>query len=111
MRSCSSVSRSGRGASRNAAALIRTTFGVEFKLDALQNDALAKELVSFSNFGSGIVLFGLEDDGSISGLTRANIEKWVMTTCRDQAPRGGARRGCVRVVVEVGSGVETATTG
>ena len=27
------------------------------------------------------------------GLTRANIEEWVMTTYRDQAPRGGARRG------------------
>ena len=39
------------------------------------------------------MLLGLEDDGSISGLTRANIEEWVMTTCRDQAPRGGARRG------------------
>ena len=55
--------------------------------------ALARELVSFSSFGSGIVLLGLEHGGSISGLTRANIGEWVMTTCRDQAPRGGARRG------------------
>ena len=38
------------------------------------------------------MLLGLEDNGSISGLTRANIEEWVMTTCRDQAPHGGARR-------------------
>ena len=26
----------------------------------------------------------MEDDGSISGLTRTNIEEWVMTTCRDK---------------------------
>ena len=37
------------------------------------------------------MLLGLEDDGSISGLTRANIAEWAMTTCRDQASRGGAR--------------------
>ena len=69
------------------------TLSASFKLDTLQNYALAKELVCFSNFGGGIVLLGQEDDGSRSGLTRANIEEWVMTTCRDQAPRGGARRG------------------
>ena len=31
-----------------------------------------------------MVLLGVEDDGSISGLTRTNIEEWVMTTCRDK---------------------------
>ena len=39
------------------------------------------------------MLLGQEDDGSISGLTRADIEEWVMTTCRAQASRGGARWG------------------
>ena len=57
---------------------------VEFKRDTLQNYDLAKELVSFSNLGGGMVLLGLEDDGSISGLTRTNLEEWVMTTCRDK---------------------------
>lgn len=58
--------------------------GVEFKRDVLQNHDLARELVSFSNFSGGMVLLGVEDDGSISGLTRPNLEEWVMTACRDK---------------------------
>jgi ATP-dependent DNA helicase RecG len=58
--------------------------GVEFKRDDLQNYALAKELVALSNFNGGIVLLGVEDDGSISGVVRSEIEEWVMTACRDK---------------------------
>ena len=49
--------------------------GVEFKRDVLQNQDLAKELVAFSNLEGGIVLLGVEDDGSVSGLTRAGASK------------------------------------
>lgn len=62
--------------------------GVEFKRDVIQNDAFAKELVAFSNFEGGIVLLGVEDDGSISGITRENLEEWVMTACRDKVRPG-----------------------
>ena len=58
--------------------------GVEFKRDTLQNHDLAKELVAFTNLVGGMVLLGVEDDGSIFGVTRANLEEWVMTTCRDK---------------------------
>ena len=58
--------------------------GVDLKRDTLQNYDLAKELVALSNLEGGMVLLGVEDDGSISGLTRTNIEEWVMTTCRDK---------------------------
>jgi ATP-dependent DNA helicase RecG len=58
--------------------------GVEFKRDVLQNHDLAKELVAFSNLSGGMVLLGVEDDGSISGITRADLEEWVMTACRDK---------------------------
>lgn len=58
--------------------------GVEFKRDVLQNYELAKELVAFSNLAGGILLLGVEDDGSIAGLTRPGLEEWVMTTCRDK---------------------------
>ncbi|MGO8786869.1 MAG: ATP-binding protein [Terriglobia bacterium] len=58
--------------------------GVEFKRDVVENHALAKELVALANLRGGMVLLGIEDDGSISGLTRPNIEEWVMTTCRDK---------------------------
>jgi ATP-dependent DNA helicase RecG len=58
--------------------------GVEFKRDVVENHALAKELVALANLRGGMVLLGVEDDGSISGLTRLNIEEWVMTACRDK---------------------------
>ena len=58
--------------------------GIEFKRDVLQNYELARELVAFSNLRGGIVLLGVEDDGSISGVTRADLEEWVMNTCRDK---------------------------
>ncbi len=58
--------------------------GVEFKRDTLQNLDLAKELVAFSNLVGGKILLGVEDDGGISGITRGNLEEWVMTTCRDK---------------------------
>jgi ATP-dependent DNA helicase RecG len=58
--------------------------GVEFKRDVLQNHDLAKELVAFSNFSGGMVILGVDDDGTVFGLTRADLEGWVMTACRDK---------------------------
>ncbi len=58
--------------------------GVEFKCDVLQNQDLAKELVAFSNLDGGMLLLGVDDDGTIVGLTRERMEEWVMTTCRDK---------------------------
>jgi ATP-dependent DNA helicase RecG len=62
--------------------------GVEFKRDVVQNDVLARELVAFSNFAGGIVLLGIDDDGSVVGVTRDNLEEWVMTACRDKVRPG-----------------------
>ena len=62
--------------------------GVEFKRDVLENHALAKELVAFSNHSGGMVLLGVEDDGSISGVTRPDLEEWVMNACRDKIRPG-----------------------
>lgn len=57
---------------------------VEFKRDDIDNRALAKELVAFSNSDGGRVLLGVEDDQSVSGVTRTQLEEWVMTACRDK---------------------------
>ena len=62
--------------------------GIEFKRDDIQNHDLAKELVAFANLEGGIVLLGVEDDGSISGITRQCLEEWVMTACRDKIRPG-----------------------
>ena len=62
--------------------------GVEFKRDVVQTHDLAKELVAFANFEGGIVLLGVEDDGSVSGITRSKPEEFVVTTCRDKVRPG-----------------------
>ncbi len=58
--------------------------GVEFKRDDISTQDLAKELVAFSNLEGGMVLLGVEDDGTVSGLTRSDLEEWVMNVCRDK---------------------------
>ncbi len=58
--------------------------GMEFKRDTVDNHKLAKELVALANLDGGVVLLGVDDDGSVPGITRQNLEEWVMTTCRDK---------------------------
>ncbi len=57
---------------------------VEFKRDTLEIRSLAKELVALANFQGGQVLLGVDDDGSIAGITRPDLEEWVMNACRDK---------------------------
>ena len=54
--------------------------GVEFKRDDLRPEQLAKEIVALVNFQGGKVLLGVEDDGTISGVQRPDLETWVMDT-------------------------------
>lgn len=56
--------------------------GVEFKRDDVQNHDLAKELVAFLNLEGGVVLLGIEDDGTVSGTSRPDLEEWVAELCR-----------------------------
>jgi ATP-dependent DNA helicase RecG len=58
--------------------------GVEFKRDDVRPEELAKELCALANVEGGHVLLGVEDDGSVSGLTRDphDAELWVMNICR-----------------------------
>jgi ATP-dependent DNA helicase RecG len=53
---------------------------VEFKRDDLRPEQLAKELVALANFQGGKLLLGVEDDGTISGIQRTDLETWVMDT-------------------------------
>ena len=54
--------------------------GVEFKRDDLRPENLAKEIVALANFQGGRVLLGVEDDGTISGIQRQDLEHWLMDT-------------------------------
>ncbi len=54
--------------------------GIEFKRDDLRPEQLAREVVAFANFQGGRVLIGVEDDGTLSGIQRPDLERWVMDT-------------------------------
>ena len=54
--------------------------GVEFKRDDLRSEQLAKEVVALANFQGGRILLGVDDDGTIPGIRRADLEPWVMDT-------------------------------
>jgi ATP-dependent DNA helicase RecG len=51
---------------------------VEFKRDDIRPEQLAKEVVAMANFQGGKVLLGVEDDGTVSGIVRPDLEEWVM---------------------------------
>jgi len=52
--------------------------GVEFKRDDVRPEQIAKEVVAMANFKGGMLLLGVEDDGSITGIQRNNFEEWIM---------------------------------
>ena len=54
----------------------------EFKRDDrnLRPEHLAREIVAFANMNGGQVIIGVEDDGAVSGVTRSNLQAWLMDT-------------------------------
>ncbi len=54
--------------------------GVEFMRDEVSPEQLAKQVVASANLSGGRILLGVEDDGTISGIQRADLETWVMDT-------------------------------
>ena len=52
--------------------------GLEFKRDDLRPEQLAREVVALANFRGGRILLGVEDDGTITGIGRDDLERWVM---------------------------------
>ena len=58
---------------------------VEFKHDSVNPKKLAAEMSAFLNHEGGHILLGVDDDGTVSGLTRSprKAEEWVMQTARD----------------------------
>lgn len=47
----------------------------QFKADITNELSVAQEMVAFSNAIGGMLLIGVSDDGSISGLTRTDINR------------------------------------
>lgn len=61
---------------------------IEFKQDTVDSTSLAREMVAFSNFEGGYIILGVDDNGSVVGLTRPNLEEWVMNISRDMIHPG-----------------------
>ena len=59
--------------------------GVEFKRDDIHPEDLAAEIAALLNLEGGHVVLGVEDDRTVSGLTREphKAEEWVMQVARD----------------------------
>jgi ATP-dependent DNA helicase RecG len=55
--------------------------GVEFKRDDVHPQSLAKEIASLANLEGGCIILGVEKNGTVTGLTRPDIEEWVMNIC------------------------------
>jgi ATP-dependent DNA helicase RecG len=57
---------------------------VEFKRDDVRPEALARDIAGLLNLEGGRILLGVEDDASVSGLTRTpeRAEEWVMEAVR-----------------------------
>lgn len=47
----------------------------QFKADITNADALAAEIVAFSNTAGGCIFIGVNDDGSVSGLSSADVAR------------------------------------
>ena len=58
---------------------------VEFKRDDVRMERIAEAIAALLNHGGGYILLGVEDDGSVSGLTREPraAGEWVMQAARD----------------------------
>ena len=54
--------------------------GVEFKLDNIRPEQLAKEVVALANLKGGYILIGVSDDKTITGIIRSNLSEWVADT-------------------------------
>ncbi len=52
--------------------------GVEFKRDDVRPEQIAKEVVAMANLKGGMLLLGVEDDGTVTGIQRDNLEEWAM---------------------------------
>jgi ATP-dependent DNA helicase RecG len=48
--------------------------GVEFKRDDIRPEQLAKEIIALANLQGGYILLGVEDDGTVSGIKRPDIQ-------------------------------------
>ena len=56
----------------------------EFKAELVSNNELSKEVVAFANAEGGTIYFGIDDDGTVTGIKmEAGIEEKIMSILRN----------------------------
>ena len=82
---------------------------VEFKTAVVRPESIAKEMVAFSNTQGGLILIGVDDNGTVSGLPSSkDFEEWVMNIARNNVipaahiefetyQQDGQQIGCIHV--------------
>ncbi len=63
---------------------------LEFKRDDVHPESVAKEMAALLNLKGGLILLGVQDDGTVTGLTRRreDVEQWVMNIARQHLQPG-----------------------
>jgi len=56
---------------------------VEFKREEADNRALATAMVAFANLSGGVLLIGVDDDGTVLGVQDPRIDERVVNVARD----------------------------
>jgi ATP-dependent DNA helicase RecG len=56
---------------------------IEFKSAAVRPESIAREITAFANYQGGTLLIGVEDDGTISGISKPNMEEWIANIIRN----------------------------
>ncbi len=63
----------------------RENSSVEFKEYGVRPESLAKEMVAFANSQGGIILLGVTDQGTVTGIPAEQaLEEWAMNIARDR---------------------------
>jgi predicted HTH transcriptional regulator len=67
--------------------------GVEFKRDDIRPEQLAKEIVALANLQGGRVLLGVEDNGTVTGIRRPDLQDQPFISCEEADIDETMRRG------------------
>jgi len=57
----------------------------QFKQDMTNTDSLAAEMAAFSNAEGGVIYLGVADDGSLPGLSRADVARLNQLIANNEA--------------------------
>lgn len=61
---------------------------VEFKTEDVHADSLASEIVAFANAYGGSILIGVDDEGQVVGVSRRDMDEWIINVCRHNCVPG-----------------------